>query len=66
MNTRDITTLTDAELQAESDALTRECIAAWHRKRDADLAWAALSERKADVTLELARRYNGAKQGVKA
>jgi hypothetical protein len=64
MNTRDITTLTDAELQAESDALTRECIAAWHRKRDAQEVWEALSERKADVTIELAKRYNGVKQAV--
>ena len=64
MNTRDITTLTDDELRAESDALTRECIAAWHRKRDAQEVWEALSERKADVTIELARRYNGVKQAV--
>lgn len=66
MNTRDLTTLSDDELRAEADALTRECLAAWHRRRDADLAWAALSERNADVTIELARRYNGVKQGVKA
>lgn len=56
MNTRDIMTMSDAELQAEADALTRECIAAWHRKRDAQEVWEALSERKADVTIELAKR----------
>lgn len=56
MNTRDITTMTDDELRAEADALTRACCDAWRRKRDADLAWAALSERKADVTIELAKR----------
>jgi len=56
MNTRDITTMSDDELRAEADALTRECNAAWHRKRDADQVWAALSERKADVTIELAKR----------
>ena len=66
MNARDLTTLSDDELRAEADALTRECLAAWHRKRDAQEVWAALSERKADVTIELARRYNGVKQGVKA
>ena len=66
MNTRDITTMTDAELQAESDALTRECIAAWRRKRDADLAWEEACDRKADATIELARRYNGVKQGVQS
>ena len=66
MNTCDITTMTDDELRAEADALTRECLAAWHRKRDAQEVWAALSERKADVTLELARRYNGVKQGVQS
>lgn len=66
MNTRDLTTMTDDELRAEADALTRECLAAWHRKRDADQVWETLSERKADVTIELARRYNGVKQGVKA
>lgn len=56
MNTRDLTTLSDDELRAEADALTRECLTAWRRKRDADLAWAALSERKADVTIELEKR----------
>ena len=66
MNTCDITTMTDDELRAEADALTRECLAAWHRKRDAQEVWAALSERKADVTIELARRYNGVKQGVQS
>lgn len=56
MNTRDITTFTDDELQAESDALTRECLAAWRRKREADLAWGEACDRKADATLERARR----------
>jgi len=56
MNTRDLTTFTDDELRAEADALTRECSAAWHRKRDADQVWETLSERKADVTIELEKR----------
>lgn len=66
MNTRDIMTLSDDELRAEADALTRACRDAWRRKRDADAAWKALADRKGDVTIELARRYNGVKQGVKA
>jgi hypothetical protein len=60
----DYSAMSDADLRAENDALTRECLAAWHRKRDADKAWASLSERKADVTIELAKRYNGVKQAV--
>jgi hypothetical protein len=64
MNTRDITTLSDDELRAEADALTRDLLAAWHRKRDAQEVWETLSERKADVTIELAKRYNGVKQAV--
>ena len=64
MNTRDLTTMSDDELRAEADALTRACRDAWRRKRDADAAWKALADRKGDVTLELAKRYNGVKQAV--
>jgi hypothetical protein len=52
----DYSAMSDADLRAENDALTRECLAAWHRKRDADKAWEALCDRKAAVTLELTRR----------
>lgn len=63
---KDITTMTDDELRAESDALTRECIAAWHRKRDAQEVWETLSERKADVTIELAKRGGAIRVYTKA
>lgn len=52
----DYRALSDADLRAENDALTRACLAAWRRKREADKAWDALCEHYAACKLELALR----------
>lgn len=52
----DYSAMTDADLRAKVDELTRACLAAWRRKREADKAWDALCEHYAACKLELTRR----------
>lgn len=48
--------MTDADLRAKVDELTRACLAAWRRRREADKAWDALCDKYAACKLELTRR----------
>ena len=52
----DYSTLSDADLRAKVDELTRACLAAWRRKREADKAWDALCDEFAPARLALTRR----------